>query len=592
MHPPPREMFFTHRSLSAAFIILVLLFSVSARSQERDSRESQDKSTEAETKKKAIDLLLSVVGQVDTLRSPENRARIRSNAAEVLWNADEKQARSVFAAVADDLKAGFSEYESEAPTYSNSRRENFERYQTFMVFWQLRRDTIDRIAKHDPDLALEFLNATKPPETIKLPEQVATAEEFLSLYLAGQVAAKNPQLALKIGRESLAHGFSNDLLSVLVRIQRKNRETSQTFYRAIVDKLREANLMTDRGAREFAFNLVRSYQPPDADELAYRDLLGMLMKIALDSGCGDEQSENSGEICYQLGPLFSELQKYYNQRAAPLKRWASDDQQEDGRSSIPAEVREIVESGSVNELLELTKKYPQLEGFISYQAFLKASDGGNFDQAQKIAEATNGEMRGYMVSQLKEAQRFITKGEDRKAAIQEVLSNMTTDEQIQYLLSLAGWFAARDRKTAFGFLDQVSELIDREKPGRTKLMGQVELAIAYAFMKSRRGFPIVESMIPRLNQLVSAAMQLDGVETSYVRDEEWNMNNQGVIGGVLAELAQNAGYFAAIDFDRTVALAGQMERPELRLMAELKIAQGVFREQPGAPAFRRNYYRY
>lgn len=582
-------MSLTHRSLFASIVVLVLLFTVSVRSQERDRREPPDKDAAAETKRKAIDLLISVVGQTDTLRSPENRARIRSNAAEALWDADEKRARSIFAAVIDDLKAGFNEYEPEDTANPNPRHKSYERYQTFMVFWQLRRDTIDRIARHDPDLALEFLNATKLPESFKQPEQIEKGDEFLALYLAGQVATKNPQLALKIARASLAQGFSNDLVSVLLKTQRKHQEAAQNFYNAIIEKLREANLVTDRSAREFAFNLVRSFQPPDADESGYRDLLGMLLKSALDDGCGDEQSENYSGICYQVGSLFAELQKYHPQRAASLKRWAGEDHLDYGRA-LPAEVGETVETASVDELVELAKRYPDMEGYIAWQAFTKAQAAGDIDRAQKIAsEVTNTEMRDSMLAQVDETKKFISKSEARTAAVQEALSHMGTDEQIQYLLSLATWFGSQDRKTAFGFLDQAGQMIDKEKPGKTKLRGQVDLAIGYAFLKSRRGFAIVEGMIPRLNQLVAAAMELDGVETSYVRDEEWNMDNQGVIGGLLGDLARHAGYFAAIDFDRSVTLANQMERPELRLMAELKIAQGVFREEKGPINFRRDY---
>ncbi len=149
--------------------------------------------------------------------------------------------------------------------------------------------------------------------------------------------------------------------------------------------------------------------------------------------------------------------------------------------------------------------------------------------------------------------------------------------------------AKEDRKSALEYLDQAGELIDRSTPEKVKLRRQVGLASAYAYLKSRRGFAIIESMIPRLNQLVTAAMELDGIETSYVRDEEWNMNYQGVIGGVLATIANNAGLFAAIDLDRSVALANRLERPELRLMAELKIAQGVLQKRQPTLNFRGSY---
>ncbi|MEP6569106.1 MAG: hypothetical protein ABJC10_04970 [Acidobacteriota bacterium] len=47
------------------------------------------------------------------------------------------------------------------------------------------------------------------------------------------------------------------------------------------------------------------------------------------------------------------------------------------------------------------------------------------------------------------------------------------------------------------------------------------------------------------------------------------------MGGLLTALAQNAGYFARLDFDSAVTIANQLERPELRLMTEVKIAPGI-----------------
>ncbi len=102
----------------------------------------------------------------------------------------------------------------------------------------------------------------------------------------------------------------------------------------------------------------------------------------------------------------------------------------------------------------------------------------------------------------------------------------------------------------------------------------------YSSLKSDRGFAIMESLIPRLNELVAGAATLDGFENHYLRDGEWNMTGEGVVGGLLTALAQNAGYFAELDFDRSVTLARQFERAELRLMAELKIAQSVLVNQP------------
>jgi hypothetical protein len=106
----------------------------------------------------------------------------------------------------------------------------------------------------------------------------------------------------------------------------------------------------------------------------------------------------------------------------------------------------------------------------------------------------------------------------------------------------------------------------------------------YCSLKSDRGFAIMESLMPKLNELVAAASVLDGVDNNYLRDGEWTMTSAGGVGSLLTQLAQNAKYFVDLDFDRSVALATQFERPELRVMATSKIAQAVLSNQPSPAA--------
>ena len=86
--------------------------------------------------------------------------------------------------------------------------------------------------------------------------------------------------------------------------------------------------------------------------------------------------------------------------------------------------------------------------------------------------------------------------------------------------------------------------------------------------------------MPKLNDLVAASVKLDGYDNRYLRDGEWNMTGEGSVGNLLTRLSQNAGLFAWCDFDRAVTLAAQFERPELRLMAQLKLAQGILNGPP------------
>ena len=564
-----------HRSFLMSVTAAVLLFAFSVRSQE-PAREGSDE-TMAGVRKKAIELLESVAGQVDSLHSAENRARIGSNVAELLWSHDEKRSRSLFAAVEEDIKAGFNDTDSDDSAHRH----------TLMVFAQLRGNILDRIAKHDPELALEFLQATRPVSDTKLPHEMRGREQSLELHLAGQIAAKNPQLALKLGLQSLAKGFSTDLFPVLAQLQQKNKEEALSFYKAIVDRLRSANLARDPAATELALALARSFQPPEADEQVYRDLIGILLSSALVNGCANAAPEyNPNYLCREIGSIFSKIEKYYSPRASGLRRWALDGQRgEDLRVEVFQQVNETIERGTVEEILALAPKYPAMQYRIYWSAMMKAESAGDVVRARQIAsDFPDEEQRGYMLAQLDRDQKWRSMSDEKLAELQQLLSSFRRpEERINFLLQVANRMVPNDQKAALGLLNQAAELINSTKPGTEQMGEQIQLAMLYCSLKSERGFAIMESLLPRLNELVAAAATLDGFENNYLRDGEWTMTAEGSIGGLLTHLAQNAGYFAGRDFDRSVTLANQFERLELRLMAELKIAQAVLSNQPNPP---------
>ncbi len=564
----------SYRSFFISVTISILLFSFSARSQEPAPGRGSDEGAATAARKKAIDLLESVAGQVDSLHSAENRARIGSNVAELLWNPDEKRSRSLFAAVEEDIKAGFN----------NTDPADEEHNHTLMVFGQLRGDILGRIAKHDPELALEFLRATRPASDTQLPYEMRDDEKSLELRLAGQIAAKNPQLALKLGLQSLAKGYSIDLLSVHFQLQQKDKEAALSFYKAIVDKLRSANLARDSGAREVALSLARSFQPPEADEQVYRDLIGIVLESALASGCANAASEyDSYYLCGQIGLIFSKIEKYYAPRAAGLRRWAPDGRSgEDRRTAVFQQVYEVIDRGTIEEILALAPKYPEMQNQIYWSAMSKAEYSGDVARARQIAaDFPDEEQRRSMLAHIDGDQKWRSMSDEKLAELQQLLSSFRRPEQrIEFLLQVASQIGGNDRKAALGLLNQAGQIIDSIKPGKTQIEGQIALAMLYCSLKDDRGFAIMESLMPKLNELVAAAAALDGFENNYLRDGEWTMTSAGGIGMLLTGLAQSAGYFARLDFDRSVTLANQFARPELRLMAELRIAQGVLANQP------------
>ncbi|MCM3873534.1 MAG: hypothetical protein ND895_22855 [Pyrinomonadaceae bacterium] len=564
----------THPQLSVLALIVAIGLCAGLASAQNSSTAEKAPNADTALREKAFNLLDSLAGQISTLQSAENRARLGSNIAESLWIHDEKRARSLFALVADDIKAGLQNQDDDDPTDS----------QTLMVFLRLRMDTVERIAKHDAELALAFLKATEPVFDKPPPYGVAESERALELRLAKEIAANNPDLALKLGRQSLARGFFPDLISLLKQLHRKHKEQGLILYQEIIVKLRNANLARNREVMYFAQNLANTFTPPVADEPTFRDLINIFITTALANGCGNKVSDaERSDFCRQVAALVPRMEKIDPLRTAKLKHWAPVVPEWERLRQGFDELNDLTQNGTVDEMLALAAKYPQIEGEIQMRAMVKAEASGDMARARKIANdySSDPERRRLMLAHLDRDQMWASMNDEKMAEVQRRLSTFTrTQERVGFLLSIADRIGVNDRNTALKLLNQASGIVDTMKPGKEQTEAQMGLAMMYCLVKSDLGLSIMESLVPKLNDLVGAAAKLDGYDNRYLRDGEWNMTGEGNVGSLLTRLAQNAGYFAWFDFDRAVSLAAQFDRAELRLMAQLKLAQGILAGPP------------
>ena len=530
---------------------------------------------ETELREKAYALLASLADQIGTLQSAENRARMGSNIAGSLWTHDEERARALFKLVQDDIALGL-----QVP----KKDPNADR--TFQVFYKLRENTAERMAPHDPELALAFVRATSSlvDDYARLPSGgflplVAQQERDLELRLAKQIGAGNPEVAIKLARQSLEHGFSKDLLTVLKRSS-KDKAQAAALYKEIVAKLREADF-NEWEPREFAQSLVTSYTPPAADEQTFRELIHIFVTQALARECTQprpDEYHDGTAFCLQVGMLLPVIEKFYPLEARRLKHWATESQ-ELGYQLREGffELDELTREGSLEELLALASRFPEFEATIRSRALWLAEAAGDWEQAEKIASSytADPDVRQSMDERLRYYKRFRTNAEEQWAEALRQTNKLPLNMRVTSLMVLASTTARQNTDITLKMLAHVSNLVDALPPGAEQTERQIDLASLYCLANSDRGFAIIEGLLPKLNELIAAGAKLDGYDAHYLRDGEWNMTGEGSVGKILTTLANTAGYFARYDFDRAVTLAGQFERSEIRMMAQLKLAQGI-----------------
>ena len=561
-------------------ILFVLLVTLSlgpqpTMAQQVDS--AKDRDAEAALREKAFATLESLANQSSTLQSAENRARINANIVGSLWRHDEKRARALFQLVKDDIKLGLKP------------RVGYGYGKTLEVFLKLREDTARRMGKLDAELALEFFRETflvvKEELTFsdgKLRPDVAAKEKSLELELARALVRKNPEDALKVAQTSMARGFDPGLILLLLRLSDKHPADARLLYKTIVSKIGATDLRDDDRALEFSRKLVHNFPPPAADEATYRDLLEILLKTAIAAGCAEPQSPGP-PVCYTIGYTVPQMERFFPTRTARLERWLPDYPRPefDTYGDVQYQIEEFMEDGTADDILALASRYPEHADMISYHAMLKAESVGDLERAKKIANNFPGdsEVRERLVERLQRYEVNAAKAEALLAQVRQSLEFVPVRDQIDGLLRVANHLAPNDPQISIKVLAQVSGMIDELKPSE-QILTQMVMAIVYSLAKSDQGFALMKGMVPKLNELITAAAKLDGFETNYLRNGEWNMSAEGEIGKLLTFLSSYAGHFAWHDYDRAMNLAAQFERAEVRMMAQLKLAQGILSGRP------------
>ena len=555
----------SHARLTSILLLGLLLLTGRAQAQKPQAQRTAD----PELQRKAIDLLRNVANQIGTLQSTENRARLGSNIAASLWNHDEQRARRLLDSVQSDINLGLQRADED-------ERANAE---THLVFLKLRIDTIGRITKLDPEAAFAFFKATEPNMDLTKWREIAEMTRHLEIQLANQIAAENPELALKLGRNSLANGFSNELLQLLRLLARKDKEKAQVLYKEMVAKLVETGLEQYSQASYFAQALAASYKPPKVDERTYRELITLFVDTASRHGCGAKTLEEgmSYYFCQELTRFLPKTGKA-DQSPSAESTFPSEPWDQEGRE-LSEEIEDLAQYGTVDEMLTLAnKKPPELQEAIGLRALTMAAEAGDIERAREIATKyiTNPDLRREMLAALDENRAWQSMTAEKQAQVQEVLSSIPdVSGKVNFLLSLANQISPTDRKVVLKLLNQAGAIVEAMKPGHDKTAAEINLAMVYCGEKDDRCFDKMQELMPKLNDLVAASVKLDGFESNTVTDGEWNMSSDGSVGTLLTMLSQGAGYFAWSDFDRALNLARQFERSEIRLMAELKLAQAI-----------------
>lgn len=527
-----------------------------------------------ELKKEAIVFLRETAVDIGTMRTLENRISFSSEVANLMWSNDEKEARAMFRAIINDFSQLLAQYNAQAltaetaayintdsPPYSVVGKNDMVR--KFVKALSVRQQIATSLAENNAQLAFDFLNDTAQSVTAAtFRKQIEGSDAYFQTRLLNQIAAQNPDAALKYGRKTLEKGFNYEHINLLKKIYAKDADKGVSFGEDVLAKIKS-----------------------DGAKNGYYEGVGALMDFGVKSLEQNKGKENT--------PIFSEqsMREIADLLAQGLLRV------------------EVSEGSEVREYLPQIEKYaPARAEQIrqKYAAKLQSGNGGGSANGTlggraivspppppppPMAKSGSEQERQKQLTEnmQKLAAKQLSKEERQKVVAQtrKIIADVKEPNQKLFLLNaLAAQVAvAGDKELALQVLGEARESISSQPKNYQEFIQTWLLAGGYAQVDAGKAFPILEDTIFRINDTIGAAVKIaEFVDTNneILEDGEVQIGSfggGGMMRGLLASLgavdATMRG-LAKADFARTKALTNKFDRPEARILAKMLILRGIF----------------
>ena len=588
--------------LKLARILFIFILAIpSVRAQ---SRESEEKKAREEREKKTLALVDDIIKETQSLKLPENRVRVDIALAQSIWSRDEKRARSLFKEAIASLSVITAAVDSGEREYSNLAH----------LPQQLRQEILQVAANHDPRLALDFLRASRPSSSEQMAYSPPAFEAQLEMRLAVQLAAKDPQEALSLAEDSLKLGIDYESINMLYSLQSQDKSAAEKLLGDILTRLRTDDFITSPASVNIATTLLRSWietNRPASDqsqrttvnlslsnlnEQTARELSTILIKAVLNNSPASFPGAAVGSIVVdggrsfrsypgqmmgilqQLKPLLPDIERLSPNQIGPLREQVAEmDRLNQAQQGPWAKYQELTQNGTAGELIEASKTAPpEVANGLVQQAVWKAFNQGDANGARAMLEkiADPGQRREMTLNL--DRQSFFRASDEQKLAEARTPGSrlFSIEERANILCQLASSIAAKDKAAALQLLGEAQGLVGDRALSYPQLQAQIQIANAFEELDASRSAAIVEGVIDKLNELSTAALVLNGFDIQqYFRDGEFVINGGNPLNMVAQESAQKLGSISRKEYDRARLAAERFQRPEMRVMGLLQIAQ-------------------
>jgi len=543
-------------------------------------------------KAKGVALLVQTSQTFPELRRPQTRARFQIKAAQLLWSSDEKRALKLIEQAIESVKEFIASIDPDQ-----------DYYESFQLAMQLRREVIEVLTTHDPEMALSFLRATR---TLSTPDEMqirglGNQELELELALVGQIAATDPKRAFQMAEDTLKRGYPSTLVDILYRLRSKEPELAAKLAHDIAGKLANEKLIRRPEAAYLMMSFLRLVragrrtqpgggdEPPKTNLISDEEYRALLRNATAEALAYSPPGINifsperniAQNLLNMLKELGAELERNVPGSAAALeKKFGELNNQNAGQSSALQQSQAAINSGTVDSALDAAGQAPrEVRDQLYQQIANRAAAAGDLTRARQIItdNVTNAMQRQ---QSLRNLSQLAIRGAIARGKIEEalrILSNYRpVRERIQILSQVLNQIGPGQKKaTALLYLEQVRSMLGTSPraEGQEEMRALLEIGRAFSGYDSNRAFEIVEPLVDQFNEISEAAVTMNGFGQRYYQDGELIMTNGNAVAESGNQLATALASLAIANFERAKTAADRIHPTDARIHAYLAIAQ-------------------
>ena len=586
------------RALLCASLLLLPGTTLNAQMSEKEKQE-KELAGKQQIERKAYLLVEETANEAPGLKLPDNRSFVLSAAADLLWEHNEPRARSLFwdALNTIGLLTPPASNDPKDPITKPTAKDREQKQSEYFMVFALRQELLGRVARRDPQLALDMLRSSRQPQ-LEMPERgfPLPDDRELEQQIAAEAAARDPQTALHLARESLAKGLSFQLFGLLYRLNQKDTKLGTTFAGDIIVKLRSMDLAHDPVGGRIAASLITTSRSPAVTQERIpssaqwgrlklnkeqrRELVEMVANAAL-------SGPSNGSLLFDIDEIMPELQEFTPERVAMLQRKILGfNQRLTSEQKISQEYNSLFQNGTPEDMLKLANRAPEGDRFwMQQQAVVLAVMRRRADALREYvnAEIKDESHKKRLLDQLDSEQIDFAVNSGSAEELRKLLPTLRLKEQrARAMVEIALVMEKKGgHDEALKLLDEAHTMIKTDLSSETQTNALLALMAAYALVEPAKAFGIIERVIDRANEDIAKLLLLDKIiKSGAVKKGEIKLQNSGVIPLDFAAFRYGKGVaaLATADFERTKAAADRFQRNELRIMGRLLLAQALLRE--------------